>query len=316
MKRLLVLLLSLFLSSNAFAQDTGSGMDFLNIGPSSRLLSISEASTATPTGSSAIYTNPALLVYESTSSVDLNYTLWISNVNNQFASVNFLREKTAIGFGVYSSSADNFEARDRPGPSSGNFTISYLSLSGALAYQLGPIAIGGTAQYLREEVFQFMANGYAFNFGAATKLLNDRVRLGASVNNLGEMESLDVVSTPVPSTFNVGVSAGLIEFITPGENDLPALLSVHTNYSKPIEERTSSDFTVRNSDEGYYSIALSGDIADLFSLYTGYRFGPTERPISFGLGLHIKPIRVNYALVPFSTGFGTVHSFGVQYFFD
>jgi hypothetical protein len=245
----------------------------------------------------------------------LNYTLWISNVNNQFAAVNFLRNNMAIAFGVYTSTADNFEARDQPGPPAGNFSISYLSLSGALAYRIGPVSIGGTAQYLREEVFQFIANGYAYNLGISAELFNQRVRVGSSVNNIGEMESLDAVSTTVPSTFNLGISAGLVEFITPGENDLPVLISLHTNWSKPIEKSPTSDFTVQEGDEGYISIALSADVADLFTVQGGYRSGPTERPISFGIGLLIDPIRVNYALVPFSTGFGTVHSFGVQYFF-
>lgn len=315
MRKLLLIIFAFLIVTEARSQDTGSGMDFLNIGPSSRLLAISEASAATLTGPSAIYTNPALLAFESASSVDLNYTLWISNVTNQFAAVNFLRNNSAIAFGVYSSRADNFEARDQPGPSAGNFSISYLSLSGAAAYKVGPVSFGGTVQYLREEVFQFMANGYAFNIGLATEFFEQRVRFGASLNNIGEMESLDVLSTPVPSTINAGISAGLIEFVTPGENDLPVLLSAHASWSKPIEEYSTSDFTDLDGDEGYFSVALSADAANLFSIQTGYRFGPTERPFSFGLGLLIEPIRVNYALVPFSTGYGAVHSFGLQYFF-
>lgn len=315
MKRILILSLMALFSLKSYAQDTGSGMDFLNIGPSSRLLSLSEATTATLTGPSSIYTNPSLLAFEPISSIDLNYTLWISNVNNQFAAVNFRRERSAIAFGVYSSQADDFEARDLPGPPSGNFSISYLSLSAALAHRIGPLAVGGTVQYLREEVFQFIANGYGFTLGASAEFFQRRVRAGVSVNNMGNMESLDVVSTPVPSTINVGLSAGFIEFTTPGLNDLPVLITLHTDWSKPLKELGTSDFTERDADEGFLSFALSADIAELFSIQGGYRFGPTERPVSFGLGMIIEPVRVNYALVPFSTGFGTVHSFGIEYYF-
>lgn len=315
MKQTLLALLLFLTGVPLIAQDTGSGMDFLNIGPSPRLLSLSESGTATLTGPSAMFTNPALLAFEEQSSVELSYTLWISNVTNQFAAVNFKRDRSAIGIGVYSSVADNFEARNQPGPSAGTFSINYLSLAGAYAYQIGPLSLGMTAQYLREEVFQFMANGYAINAGLASELFDGRVRIGASITNLGDMESLDVLATPVPSAFNAGFSAGIIEINTPGINDLPVLISTHISFTQPIEEFSTSDFIDSDGNENYINTAISADAADLFSIQAGYRFGPTERPFSFGLGLIIDPIRVNYALLPFSTGFGVVHSFGLQYFF-
>ncbi len=315
MKKIFFLFLTFLTTVSVVAQDTGSGLDFLNIGPSSRLLAISEASTAVLTGPSAIYTNPALLALEDQSSLDASYTLWISGVNNQFAAINLLRGNSAFAAGIYNSRADGFEARDRPGPSAGDFSIGYLSLAGAFAHSFGPVSIGATAQYLREEVFQFRANGYAINAGVAVEFLDRRVHTAASVNNLGKMESLDLQSTILPATFNLGAALSLIDFTTPGANDLPVLLSVYLDWSKPLEENPTSDFIDRDPDEGFFSVALNADVSNLFYLQAGYRFGPTERPLSFGLGMEIEPIRINYALVPFSTGFGTVHSFGLQYFF-
>lgn len=316
MKYLIPFLLSFLLVQDLFArQDTGSGLDFLNIGPSSRLLSISEATTAAKTGASAIYTNPSLLAWEETSSIDANYTLWISEVDNQFAAINFLRSGYAYAFGVYSSRADGFEARDQPGPSAGNFSINYLSISGAFAYKLGPFSAGITGQFLREEVFQFRANGYAVTAGLSTQLYNNRVRAGLSINNIGNMESLDDISTTLPTTFNLGASADLIEFVTPGDNDLPVLITLMADWSKPIEDNPTSDFIDRDGDESFFSVAMSADVGELIFLQGGYRFGPTERPLSFGAGLLVEPIRINYAIVPFSTGFGTVHSIGLEYYF-
>jgi hypothetical protein len=228
MRRLILsIAVTLFYCADILAQDTGSGLDFLNIGPSSRLLAISEASTAALTGPSAIYTNPSLLVLEDESSLDLSYTLWISNVNNQFAAANFRRNRSALALGVYNSRSDGFEARSQPGPSAGDFSIGYLSVSGAAAYLLGPLAVGATAQYLREEIFQFRANGYAFSAGATAEFADRRIRVAAAVKNLGTMESLDEISTELPATFNAGISASLIEFVTPGANDLPVLVSVY-----------------------------------------------------------------------------------------
>lgn len=311
----LAILTFLFSVSKTNAQDTGSGLDFLNIGPSSRMLSISEAATAANIGPSAIYSNPSLLALEDKSSLDVGYTLWIANVNNQFAAVNFKTNSRAFAFGVYSSGSSGFEARERPGPAAGEFSIRYLSLSGAIAQQLGPFSIGVAGQYLREEVFQFRASGYAFNAGFTTSLFGDKIRAAAAVKNLGNMESLDQESTPLPSSFRIGALASLIQFTTPGNNEWPVLVSLIADWSAPIEENPSSDFIENSGNEGYFSLAMDVNIGDLLFVQSGYRWGPTERPLSFGVGLSIEPVRVHYALVPFSTGFGTVHSFGVQYYF-
>ncbi|MEX0661099.1 MAG: PorV/PorQ family protein [Balneolaceae bacterium] len=317
MKKYFILVIALFFASDVVgqSQDTGTGMDFLNIGPSSRILSLNEATTATPTGSSAIYTNPALLILETSSSVDLNYTLWVADVNNQFASVNLLQDSYAIGFGVYNSRSDGFQARDQPGPSQGDFSISYLSLAASAAYKIGSFSAGITAHYLREEVFQFRANGYAITTGVTGSFLDERVRIGTVLQNIGEMEELDNVSTELPTTFKAGVMANLIEFTTPGENDLPVLLSLHADYIVPLEDKPTSDFLDQNEGDNFLAVAVSADVADLFYLQTGYKWGPTERPFSFGTGVFIDPIRVNYALVPFRTGYGTSHSIGLQFYF-
>lgn len=297
------------------AQDTGSGLDFLNIGPSSSILSLGEGTSAVPTGSSSFYMNPALLSYELESGLDVNYTLWISNVQSQFVAVHGKKNRFTFGAGVYSTRSDDFEARNQPGPSAGSFSISYLALSGAASYQAGPLSVGITAHALREEIFELRANGYALNFGAAIKLLQNRVNIGVSLNNVGEMEELDLESTPLPTVLKAGISAQLIEFITPGQNDLPVLFTLFTDWTSSINDYSSGDFTTDEANDDYMTIGGIADIAELFELRGAYKFGPTERPFSMGIGISIYPLDFNYAFVPFSTGYGSAHSFGIQYIF-
>lgn len=297
------------------AQDAGSGLDFLNIGPSARMLSISEAHTASHIGAASIYSNPAMLAMERKSGLDVNYTLWVAGLTNQYAAVNLRNNNRAIAFGVYNSRADDFEARDNPGLSQGGFSVGYLSLSAAYAHRIGPLSLGITTQYLREEVFQFRAGGYAFNLGAAAKILDERITLGAAVMNLGEMADLDLISSELPALFRTGIEADLIELRTPGFNDLPLLITLHADYVQPLTDASGSDFTSNNSKDPSFNLAISADVADIIFLQTGFTFGPTDRPVSFGLGFNIEPVRFNYALVPFTTGYGTVHSIGLQYDF-
>ncbi len=309
------LAICLFIFNPVKSQDVGAGLDFLNISPSTALLGISEAQTATPSGAASIYANPALLVFEETSVLDLSYTLWIAEVQNQYAAVNYRRNNSSFALGVYNSSSDEFEARDQPGEPAGIFSIGYLSLSGAYAYQFGPLALGITGQYLREEVFQYRANGFAINIGSAVSLLNDRLRAGFAVLNIGEMQDLNNESTLLPTSFRFGIDAQLIEFTTPGMNDLPILLSIHADYMQPLEESPSSDFIDSDRKAPFYNFGITADIADIFQLRSGFKLGPTERPFSAGAGFLIAPVKINYALVPFSTGYGTVHSIGLEYYF-
>lgn len=297
------------------AQDTGSGLDFLNIGPTARSLALSEGTAAAITGPSAIYSNPSLLALDQKNSVEVNYTLWISNVSNQFAAINYRHQRMAYAFGVYNSGSGGFEARDTPRSLAVPFSVGYLSLAGAIAYSKGPFAFGISTQYLREEIYQYIANGYAVNAGIAASFMDERILAGISLKNLGEMESLDQQSTRLPSSLNIGLRTDLIEFSSSGLNDLPVLISISGDWQKPLEENPGFDFRNGEPKEGYFTLATEMNAGELFHIQAGYRFGPTERPIGFGLGITIEPLRVNYAMIPFSTGYGTVHSFGVQYYF-
>lgn len=297
------------------AQDTGSGLDFLNISPSANLLSIAEAQSAVPSGAASVYTNPALLTLEQTSALDIHYTLWIAEVTNQFAAVNLRKNNRSIGFGVYSSKSDGFAARNQPGPPQGDFSIGYLSLAGSYAYKLGPVSFGATGQYLREEVFQHRANGFAISVGTAGQLLEQRLTIGIAVMNLGKMEDLNNEATQLPSSFRGGLSARLVNLNTPGFENLPVLISIHTEWMKPLEDSPSSDFIDSDRKRSFLNLGLTANFSDIIELKGGFKLGPTERPLSFGAGLNIDPIQVNYAIVPFSTGFGTAHSIGLQYFF-
>lgn len=298
------------------AQDTASGLDFLNIGPAAKILAMGEGTVAIPTGSSSMYTNPSLLSFENRSGLQVNYSLWIANINTQFAAFHINRERFTFGLGVYGTRADNFEARIQPGSPTGTFSISYFSMSGAAAYQIGPLSAGVTGMYLREEIFQLRANGYSFNFGTSAKIYDDRITAGISVNNVGKMEKLNATASTLPTVLKAGVAIQLIEFCTPGENDLPILLSTFSEWTNPLEGEYRGDFTAEDADDDYLTAGLHTEIADLFEFNTAYRFGPTERPFSLGLGILIEPLKVNYAFVPFSTGYGTAHSFGIEYYFN
>lgn len=297
------------------AQDTGIGLDFLNISPAASHLSISEASSAAPAGAAAIYSNPSLLAMEERSTLDLSYTLWIGDIAGQFAGVNLIRGDHAFAFAVYRSESDRFA----PGGPAGSvaFPVNYLSIAASGAVTLGPLRIGAAGHYLREEVVEFRANGYAFSGGLSLPfaVAGRDVTAGISILNLGTMQDLNLQATPVPSTLRAGLRIFLFQTELPGLEQFPARFTLNTDYIQPLREGPSFDFTMTGSREPYYSFALTKQLGEIVLLHSALRLGPTERPVSFGASLGIDPVRVHYALIPFSTGYGTAHSIGLQYMF-
>ena len=302
-----------FLSISATAQD--SGLDILTIGPGTQAIGLNEAVTAELLGASSLYSNPANLAMQNSSMLNADYTLWIGDLNHTHASVNLRKKNRALAFGLLNSKTDNIALRgNTPGPSEGSFNISTLSLIGGYAYQLGPLALGVAVQYLREEYYIYNASGYAANLGTAGKFWNGRLRLGATLLNLGKMTELRNKSTELPTTFRAGFSVKLFSFTPPQNKSLPISIALKNDLVYPL--RDSPNTTQGNSSHPLYTnIAVEISVANIIALRTGYKTGDTVRPWSLGLGLDIETISANYAIVPFETGFGTVHSLGLQYQF-
>jgi len=316
MNRLLtsiVIFIFILSGGNAFGQQ--SGLDLLTTGPSTKALGLNETVTAELLGASDLYTNPANLALENHSSINADYTLWIGDITHAHAAINLRRNKHALAFGFLGSEVNDIPLRgNQAGPARGTFTVSFLSLSGAYAYKLGPIALGTTIQYLREEYYIYNASGYAANFGASTDLWDKRLQLGASLLNLGRMDKLQTESTDLPTIFRAGFNARLFTFNPPENDHLPITLYLKNDLVVPTH---SVHQTTQNKDRQnpYTNIALEFRIAQAISLRTGYKTGNTVRHWSAGLGISLDSISANYAIVPFETGYGTVHSLGISYRF-
>lgn len=295
----------------------GTGFELLKTGPNTEALGLGEATTAYLLGASGLYTNPANLAFENSSGFTADYTLWIGGLTNTHAAINFKRDRSAIAFGLLASDAGDFELRNRPGPSQGSFSVSYLSLAGGYAYGYHNFAIGASFQYLREELYIYNASGYSFNAGISSHWLNRRLYVSAALQNAGKMDKLNTEETRLPTLFRGGINARLFE-ITAGESDFPITFSLLSDLVMPVHDTETSNSNSSNTleqESAYLNIGISVTAAEIITLRGGYKTGETVRPLSFGTGILFNNVSANYAIVPFETGFGTVHSIGIGYRF-
>lgn len=290
-----------------------SGLPLLGIAPTAFELSRAEASGATPVGAASVYSNPALLINSPTTTLDLSYTNWIADANNVFGGINLVNEKRAIAFSFYTSGITGLEQRNNPGPSNGDFSIQYLAISAGYAHDFSVFELGVSGHYLNEEVYPYRARGYAFNAGISRSFTNDRFTVGASVQNIGEMENLDQQATDLPKKITFGASGSLFEYRHHKNPTLPVKISAAVDYIVPIIDNQNISRINFNAPEAFLNTALSFLVADVIQINAGYKTGNNVRPVSFGLGFITEKVIFNYANIPFNTGYGTVHSIGIQY---
>ena len=295
-----------------------SGMQFLMTGPSAQNMGISDGHTASLTGASAIFLNPSMLALEKQSSATISYMLWpAADLQNSFAGMSYRREKDAFGVALLSSLIDDVAFRNLPTQEpDGTFAVRYFSIATSYARNIGPLSLGLTGMYLHEQYFQQDASGYGLNAGIGMNLLEERVRVGASLRNLGSMNELSEVATELPTMLSFGADIQLIQFSTTAADDeIPLLISFIGDFNHPINEFEPVDDTINPRDDGYFNLGLEVNISDLIDLRGGYRTGDTQRRFSIGAGLLISEFYFNYAFMPHETGFGTAHAISLQYKF-
>ncbi len=299
----------LILSINGAVYSQNGGFDILTIGPNTKALGYNEAVSAQLLGASNLYSNPANLNFEPSSSINADYTLWIAGLRNTHFAAHFKRDHSSFAFGLLASEADDFELRNRPGPSQGGFTVSYLSIGGAYAYRIGNISAGITFQYLHEELYIYNAGGYALNGGISSQWMEGRLRISAAVQNMGSIDKLNTEGTELPEMIRGGFEAKLFNVVPPKHKDLPISVSLASDYVYLLHTVTPAAL------KGYLNIGLNVNVSGTIDVRAGYKTGETDRPFSFGTGITLNDLTANYAFIPFQTGFGTVHSIGLQYGF-
>lgn len=288
------------------------GFQLLGIGPDPVTLSLSEAITARSTPGAAIFMNPANNAHINRLTASASHTFWLETSGNTFFSVHTPSRYGVISIGVLTSAIDDIEARQVPGSPSGNFEVSYYAFAGSYSRQVGPLAFGVTAMYLYEELYNLWATGYAVSGGVSASFLDNRLRIGSSILNNGEMEILVDSRSPLPTMWRTGIWSRVLQVSTVGSSEIPLTAALSTDLTVPLNDDGSSDGATSISDP-WISAGLEIVVSDLISIRTGIRTGETKRRFSAGLGIEQGSFRFDYAYIPFEIGFGVTHSLGITY---
>lgn len=289
---LLVLLLSGSFVLNGFSQD--GGLAFLRIGANASASSMGDAQVSSSTGAFSTYWNPAGLAAEQSNSLALSHHIWIAETRNYFISGRFQAGENS-GFGAFVSALDSgdLDARVGPGERDGVFNAQFISVGASYGQAIGPARIGVTAKFLSEQIFENDATGYAFDFGLQVDLFREGIKIGAALQNVGEMSELNVEATELPQTIRAGISVYPFRVLAMADGTvlLNAFISGEVSH-------------ITTTEQTRFHIGAAAEVVELVTVRAGFITNDELRGLSIGGGLGSNGFLFDYAFLPFDDGFG------------
>jgi hypothetical protein len=302
--KLVTTALLLILAAAAPLRAQQSGLAFLRIGTNAAALAMADAHVAHSRDAFSTYWNPAGLAGAQGNSAALSFHRWVASQRTYALSTRFQAgARGGIGVFVTATSSGDLEARQLPGEPDGLFRAEFVNTGLAYGLNLGPVRAGITAKFLSERIFSEDATGYAFDFGAQADALAGSVQFGAALQNVGKMNRLSAVATPLPRLLRAGVAVFPFRILM--ESDGSALLN--TMVTAAVTHNSTDERT-------QFQIGAEAEVIETILVRAGFITNDTLRRFSAGAGIRFTGITFDYALLPFENGFdGPGHIVSLTY---
>lgn len=303
---LCVLLLQPEAGAQSFNKAGRASFQFLKIGIGARQTAMGEAGIAVVRDVNSVFWNPGGLTGVAAREASFSYNRW-------FADLNYVAAAAAMrwpGVGVIGVSFANLGYGNIPEalaivPSGSSDTRTGHTFTGGdlmagltFARQFTDnLSIGVTAKYLREKLWIYSANTYAFDVGTFYDTQFKGIKFAMSAQNFGKsVRFLSVGSRregyDVPLLFTIGAS---VEIVNP--EDAFVNLGESQRLTVALETVNSNDYGER------WHLGAEYRFADFLSLRGGYRFNYEDGNLSLGAGVQKKfgdiDVRVDYSFVSY-----------------
>lgn len=288
-------LLFVVCSSIALGQGTSSGSSYLKLPIHARAAATGEAFVVDSSAFASVSLNPANAFTDASTEVFFSHSQWIQDVRADAVGALVPTPYGAFGFMILNTGVNGIEIRDVPGPPLGTFS-SHSSVFQVLYANVvtSDVTVGANLKYLYEKIFVDEASGYGIDIGATYRTPVEGLSVGASLTNLGTVSAFRSEKNDLPNRVQLGgtyaFNAADLEWRVAGSwmNDL-----------KRSENR----------------LLFGGEVsyANNFSFRLGYQTGYENRGFSTGTGVQYSFVKLDYAYVPFSLGFGNAHVLSVGF---
>ena len=275
---------------------------FLKLGVGARAVALGGAYVADAGDLSAVYWNPAGLASVRGSALQLGKTTYLADVNfNSAAFATEVRRLGTLAFSLLLLDSGNMTVRTEQEPegTGERFKVQSFALQASYARSLTErFSIGGSFKFIQERIWHSTASSVAFDIGTLFTTPFERLRLGASMSNLGpkmRMDGRDILFSedPNPNT------DGSVEIVNAqyrmDAHALPLLFRVGLAWTAV----RSGDHTIvvttdaahPNDNSEYINAGTEYDFRQLLSFRAGWRnlFEPDgEQGLTAGGGLNVR----------------------------
>ncbi|MEO5618371.1 MAG: PorV/PorQ family protein [Candidatus Eisenbacteria bacterium] len=302
-RRLAALTAGLFLAAlsvNAVpAAAAPPGFAFLEIPAGARASALGGAYSSLARGADAAFWNPAGLGGTTRFQVSGNHAELDQQLRYDAVALAGRLWGGGYGMSMRALYSEAIEARDELGNLTGSFGAHDLEFALSYGHAVGSgLALGGSAQIVRERIADVAAQTYGFNFGAT---LDPGVLPGMRL-------SLGV--------HNVGPAARYTFDDIPGE-DVGLPMRLHSGAS--VTRLVGSGLTLRGAVEGSFTSgrpgrgAIGAEVANLggAALRAGWRFNDASADLTLGAGFATKALSFDYAFIPLDLNLGESHRFSI-----
>ncbi len=271
-------------------------MAFLRNGVDARAAILGQAVTSLVEDPSACYWNPAGLPRVDGSQALLCHVESFADLRHEYAALT-----QPIGFGMVGLSfhgvwTDNIPGYDAQGRPTASFGYSDYEAGVAWGAAVGRgCTVGAGWKYLRSDIGQYSASGWAVDLGVQWVLRHELpLRCGLAVRNVGPAMHYLVEEFDLPLTIQGGVSWTRELARLDGELTLAADLK---------HARDDGTSLLWGAEYAY---------RQLLSFGVGYQGGWDTRDVSLGLGAHVGRLTAHWAYVPFDADLGDEHRVSVR----
>lgn len=300
----LLILLAALLSAAAGARAAGtSSAAFLRVGWGARPAAMGDAFTGAADDVDALYWNPAGLNYVKRLQETFGHNIWLDGTNAEHAAFALRRSPAyVIGAGVGSMSTGDIERGNKYGYTEGFYSASDLALIFSYARRLKPkLAVGANFKVIRERIESASAQAFALDAGAVYEM-SPKLKLGATLKNLGTGLTLEKTPCPLPMSLRAGAA---LQF---SKN-----LLLTSDISLPFDDSLGLHF----GGEYLYPSPVKGI---RLALRAGFKTSAMSylgamSAISLGFGAEAGAVGLDYALSPYGD-LGMTHRLSLKIKFD
>lgn len=295
------------LSTVMAGSDTG--VDFLKIPTSARLVALGNAYTAGASGVDSLERNPAGLVKGMPALSFSHQQLFGENSLDYLGTAWPGRSPQSLSWGLSVSrlSYADQEARGLDRRSNGSISASDTSAGIALAKGFGPLQFGTQFKFIRQQVANYSAEGVAVDMGVLSRTPISRLTMGLAVRNLGPRMKF------VNDEFNLPlmISGGLAYQVN---QPLTFMFDVQSN---PYQRQTTAALGVEFSALSNVTMR-AGYLNKLAEAVNNSQESETNRGnfggiggLTAGLGFKLGQFSLDYAIAPFGE-LGNNHVFSIS----